>query len=567
MGGVVAAASSLTNPPDETNRYVVLVAPGTYIENVVMEDYISVAGYDIEATTVAGSVEWGANITDQTGNEIALLTVSTLNTPAIIAGAHTDAYIGIRSCYITTTWDRDDVEDGIQDLFELESGYVEIYGDSFLELIVIGEPTGSQITTLFHGEDVPGSPNEAKLFSIGNTHIVRSGNLTSVISLAYSTKTNADSEITINGGYSNITLTEIMTANVAPSQPWLPGTVVTGSTSNASCIIQTEITPLTYVVYNRIGAFTGGETIGTPTFPATQTGAFPNFGAPHTNSVVLAKLDNAVGEVEVYGLGANLHLPPTGSVAVMLGDAHNSPSRAVVKVNYSAIDIDNVNSATIYFGRSSGIYDSLKVRYSKMSAPDVDAMPQRYTVSGSAGDYSIIGSSADDLYLTGKLEATTVTGSFSGSGANIFGVVSSSYAISSSYAQTASLALSIPIVSGAIDTTLPAYSGSFTGSFTGSATFTAVTMAGPFSRKFDTITGSAGLDNNDIVSVTLANSTITLPTAVSKSGRCYVIDNDSTGSVILSASVSQTVQGSASLNILSNTAIEVVSNGTNWRLI
>ena len=72
--------------------------------------------------------------------------------------------------------------------------------------------------------------------------------------------------------------------------------------------------------------------------------------------------------------------------------------------------------------------------------------------------------------------------------------------------------------------------------------------------------------NDRIIQVSAANSIIALPTAVNFTGREYIIDNASSGSITLVASGSQTINGQSTQTIATNNAINVYSNGLNWRI-
>ena len=73
---------------------------------------------------------------------------------------------------------------------------------------------------------------------------------------------------------------ELLTLDVAPAIPWLPGWTLTGQTSQKTCVVVQHITSLTYLVKNRSGAFTLGEVIGvtgTAALLADQGAAKPTF--------------------------------------------------------------------------------------------------------------------------------------------------------------------------------------------------------------------------------------------------------------------------------------------------
>lgn len=77
----------------------------------------------------------------------------------------------------------------------------------------------------------------------------------------------------------------------------------------------------------------------------------------------------------------------------------------------------------------------------------------------------------------------------------------------------------------------------------------------------------AVLTTDWMVEATSGTFTVTLPTAVGVAGRDYVIKNSGTGTVTLSTTSSQTIDGILHQTIVSGSSITVVSNGTNWVII
>jgi hypothetical protein len=75
---------------------------------------------------------------------------------------------------------------------------------------------------------------------------------------------------------------ELLTLDVAPSIPWLPGWTLTGQSSNSTCKVVQYLTNTTYLVNSRSAAFTLGEVIGvtgTASLLADQGAANPTFAA------------------------------------------------------------------------------------------------------------------------------------------------------------------------------------------------------------------------------------------------------------------------------------------------
>ena len=81
---------------------------------------------------------------------------------------------------------------------------------------------------------------------------------------AGTTYSGGDRAISAHKIYESLTPTarEILTLDVAPSIPWLPGQTLTGQTSGKTCTVVAYITALTYFVKDRSGTFTLGEIVG-----------------------------------------------------------------------------------------------------------------------------------------------------------------------------------------------------------------------------------------------------------------------------------------------------------------
>lgn len=92
-------------------------------------------------------------------------------------------------------------------------------------------------------------------------------------------------------------------------------------------------------------------------------------------------------------------------------------------------------------------------------------------------------------------------------------------------------------------------------------------IGSPPLSSYTSVSASYSITVNDkYVEVTTSGNTLTLPTAVGVAGKEYSIDNSSSGNNTLATTSSQTIQGSLTQTIPSQSAITVVSNGTNWRV-
>ena len=70
-----------------------------------------------------------------------------------------------------------------------------------------------------------------------------------------------------------------------------------------------------------------------------------------------------------------------------------------------------------------------------------------------------------------------------------------------------------------------------------------------------------------VIESTSGTFTVTLPTAVNVQGKQYVIKNVGTGTITVGTTLSQTIDGNNTISLSQNEVIEVVSNGSNWKII
>ena len=72
---------------------------------------------------------------------------------------------------------------------------------------------------------------------------------------------------------------------------------------------------------------------------------------------------------------------------------------------------------------------------------------------------------------------------------------------------------------------------------------------------------------HSLVENTSGANTITLPTAVGAYGMFFVIKNTANSTVTLATTSGQTIDGASTQSLSQYTALQVVSNGTNWIII
>jgi len=86
-------------------------------------------------------------------------------------------------------------------------------------------------------------------------------------------------------------------------------------------------------------------------------------------------------------------------------------------------------------------------------------------------------------------------------------------------------------------------------------------IAFPYVAKSSTY--SIGI-NDYFVDCTSNTFTATLPTAVGIFGKIYIVKNSGSGTITVNTTSSQTIDGSATKNLLQYQSIQVQSNGSNW---
>ena len=76
-----------------------------------------------------------------------------------------------------------------------------------------------------------------------------------------------------------------------------------------------------------------------------------------------------------------------------------------------------------------------------------------------------------------------------------------------------------------------------------------------------------GLADDYVVDATSADITVTLPTAVGKEGKSYIVKNSSAGVITISPSGAETIDGESSIDTNSKTALTLLSTNSNWIII
>jgi hypothetical protein len=82
------------------------------------------------------------------------------------------------------------------------------------------------------------------------------------------------------------------------------------------------------------------------------------------------------------------------------------------------------------------------------------------------------------------------------------------------------------------------------------------------------VTDNCTIGSNEyLINAPSGTFTITLPTAVGVSGKQYIIKNSGNGVETLNTLSSQTIDVSTSLTLTQNDTVEVISDGSNWKIV
>lgn len=87
-------------------------------------------------------------------------------------------------------------------------------------------------------------------------------------------------------------------------------------------------------------------------------------------------------------------------------------------------------------------------------------------------------------------------------------------------------------------------------------------------RAYTTSAISLTLDEtHDVITITAASKVVSLPTAAGIVGKVYTIDNSSVGNTTVTADGAETINGINSQTVGPDSAMTIISDNTNWRII
>jgi hypothetical protein len=185
---IQAAINACGAVATDTNRFLISISIGTYSENITMSNYISIRGYDIEATIIEGQVTYPTSYTDVTGGEISILSVKMTNAPAFIFNAGSDeAYGGARSCAFYSLYD---VDKPLKSVAQISRGNLEIYATCWFQLDVTNNITEQRPATIYHLTTDSGNSGTYQVNSFSSSHILNVVDTNDTVSIVFCNSTN-----------------------------------------------------------------------------------------------------------------------------------------------------------------------------------------------------------------------------------------------------------------------------------------------------------------------------------------------------------------------------------------
>jgi hypothetical protein len=184
----INAAAAAANP---SNRHLVVLSPGIYTEDITMKNYVGMRGDDIESTIIQGKILFPPAYTDSTGSEIALITIRSTSAEAVDVDCGDDlAYVGLRSCYLSSTYLSDEP---YKTVAHIHRGIVEVYGTSYLELFNTPTNGSSSVSDaqIFEHVTTPGNDGLSQFTSFNSSSAITCTDTNDNVNLLY-THDNTD---------------------------------------------------------------------------------------------------------------------------------------------------------------------------------------------------------------------------------------------------------------------------------------------------------------------------------------------------------------------------------------
>jgi hypothetical protein len=166
----------------DTNRFLISMSIGTYVENVTMSNFVSIRGQDVESTIIEGQLTYPPAYTDVTGAEIAILTIRMTNAPAFILNAGADdAYVGIRSGAIYSSYTEDKNPKAVN---QISRGNLKMYATTWLQLDV-EDVLAQRPATIYYLTTDSGNSGTYHVNSFSSSHIMNILDTNDTVSIAF----------------------------------------------------------------------------------------------------------------------------------------------------------------------------------------------------------------------------------------------------------------------------------------------------------------------------------------------------------------------------------------------
>lgn len=277
--------------------------------------------------------------------------------------------------------------------------------------------------------------------------------------------------------------------------------------------------------------------LGVDAFSVLAVGSNYNFGFGQTASSSPGNFLNATGTIAGQGIFAYANYSPaTNSQTVLY--VGNGPGGA------NPITVENSSYSTAGYLAGGGAL---------FASPNLSQLN-----IGSESSTGYIGFNVGGRTLATERMRLTSTALTINSGTDLVLSGSSSGAFTlNAAATTSSYAVTFPASQSA---------GALTNNGSGVLTWSASQLARQINN-ISTATGAGSAGNTDYVYFVSGTTTLTLPTAVGNTN-LYTVKNVGANTVTIATTSAQTIDGSASATLpVSNTSLDLVSNGTNWNIV
>jgi hypothetical protein len=285
---IQAAIDGCAAVASDAKRFLVTASIGSYTGNVVMAPYVSLRGVDIEATVIHGQVTVPSTYTDLSGTELQVLTVRMTNAPALVINAGSDdAYFGVRSCGLYSTYTEDRI---VKNVVKISRGNAELYATTWIELDV-ENAAAKRPSTLYYLTTDPANSGSYRVNTFSSSHVMNILDTNDTVSVVFC-------DATVEGGFfaskSDATL---ITLNDSTNHANRVTSVVHRNASGVKSFIESSIIEVELSLTN------GCDVVG-----VSSTGSTSSATAYFNNSTIIVPNvnSNALFYGSASGIGDNI---------------------------------------------------------------------------------------------------------------------------------------------------------------------------------------------------------------------------------------------------------------------